>query len=166
MRFPGMSAGKESTYNAGDPGSISGLGSSPGERIGYPFQYSWASLVAQTIKNLTAMRETCIQSPNWGFFFPWRRKWQLTPAFLPGEFHGQRRLVGSSPWDRRVRHDWVTKHRTLKFIKRVDLILVFLAHKKIGGCKETLGSVGLSILLILVLELCVYISINSSHYTY
>ena len=31
-------------------------------------------------------------------FFPWRRKWQPTPVFLPGEFHGQRSLAGSSPW--------------------------------------------------------------------
>ena len=30
---------------------------------------------------------------------PWRREWQLTPGFLPGEFHGQRSLVGYSPWD-------------------------------------------------------------------
>ena len=52
---PGSSAGKESTCNAGDPGSISGLGRSPGEEIGYPLKYSWASLVAQTVKNLPAM---------------------------------------------------------------------------------------------------------------
>ena len=44
--FPCSSAGKESAYNAGDLGSISGLGRSPGEGIGYPLQYSWASLVA------------------------------------------------------------------------------------------------------------------------
>ena len=44
MGFPGSSAGKESTCNAGDPGLISGLGRSPGEGIGYPFQYSWDSL--------------------------------------------------------------------------------------------------------------------------
>ena len=44
--FPGSSAGKESVCNAGDPGSISESGSSPGEGIGYPLQYSWASLVA------------------------------------------------------------------------------------------------------------------------
>ena len=56
--FPGSSAGKESTCNAGDPGSISGLRRSPGEGIGYPFQYSWASLVAQMVKNLPAMQET------------------------------------------------------------------------------------------------------------
>ena len=55
--FPGSSVGKESTCNAGDPGSIPGLGRSPGEGIGYPLQYFWASLVAQMLKNLPAMRE-------------------------------------------------------------------------------------------------------------
>ena len=58
--FPGSSAGKESACNAGDPGSIPGSGSSPGEVIGYPVQYSWASLVAQTVKNLPAMWETWV----------------------------------------------------------------------------------------------------------
>ena len=56
--FPGNSAGKEADCSAGDPSSIPGWGSSPGEAIGYPFQYSWASLVAQTVKNLPAMWET------------------------------------------------------------------------------------------------------------
>ena len=60
MGFPGSSAGKKSTCNTGDHGSISGLGSSPGEGIGYPFQYSWASLVAQMVKNLPAMQETWV----------------------------------------------------------------------------------------------------------
>ena len=45
--FPHSSVGKESTFIAGDPGSISGSGRSAGEGIGYPLQYSWASLVAQ-----------------------------------------------------------------------------------------------------------------------
>ena len=58
--FPGGSAGKESACNAGDPGSIPGLRKSPGEGIGYPLQYSWASLVAQLVKNLPAMRETWV----------------------------------------------------------------------------------------------------------
>ena len=40
----------------------------------------------------------------------WRRKWQPTPVFLPGKSHGQRCLVGYSPWGRRVRRDWMTKH--------------------------------------------------------
>ena len=41
-----------------------------------------------------------------------RRKWQPTRVFLPGEVHGQRSLVGYSPWDRRVGHDWETKTYT------------------------------------------------------
>ena len=60
MGFPGSSAGKESTCNAGDPGSIPGLRRSPGEGNGYPLQYSWASLVAQMVKNLPALWETWI----------------------------------------------------------------------------------------------------------
>ena len=59
--FPGSSVGKESTCNAGDPGSIPGLGRSPGEGIGYPLQYSWAFLVVQLVKNPPAKRETWIQ---------------------------------------------------------------------------------------------------------
>ena len=52
MSFPGGSNNKESTCNAGDPGSISGSGRFSGEWIGYPLlpKYSWASLVAQLIK--------------------------------------------------------------------------------------------------------------------
>ena len=46
MGFPGSSVGKESACNAGDPGSIPGSGRSPGERIGYPLQYSWGSPTA------------------------------------------------------------------------------------------------------------------------
>ena len=63
--FPDSSVGKESAWNAGNPGSISGLGGSTGDRIGYPLQYSWASLVAQLVKNLPAMRETWVQSLDW-----------------------------------------------------------------------------------------------------
>ena len=63
--FPHSSFGKESSCNAGDPGSIPGSGSSAGEGIGYPFQYSWASLVAQLVKNLSAMRDTWVQPLGW-----------------------------------------------------------------------------------------------------
>ena len=52
--FPDSSVGKESACNAGDPGSIPVLGRSPGEGIGYPLQYSWASLVAQMVKKKSA----------------------------------------------------------------------------------------------------------------
>ena len=53
MGFPGSSASKESTCNAGDSGLNPGSGSSPGEGIGYPLWYSWASLVAQRVNNLS-----------------------------------------------------------------------------------------------------------------
>ena len=53
-------AGKESACSAGDPGSIPVSRISPGEGIGYPLQYSWASLVAQMVKNPPAMRETWV----------------------------------------------------------------------------------------------------------
>ena len=62
--FPGSSPSKESACNAGDPGLIPGLGRSPGDGAGNPFQYSGASLVAQLVKNLPAMQETWV--PNLG----------------------------------------------------------------------------------------------------
>ena len=62
MSSPESSVGKESACNAGDPGSITGSGRSAGEGIGYPLQYSWASLVAQLVKYLPAMWETGVRS--------------------------------------------------------------------------------------------------------
>ena len=55
------SAGKESTCNAGDPSLVPGSVRSPGEGIGYLLQYSWASLVAQMVKNLPAMQQTWVR---------------------------------------------------------------------------------------------------------
>jgi len=65
MGFPCGSAGKESACNAGDPSLIPGSGRSPGEGVGYPFQYSCDSLVVQTVKNPPPMRETWVLSLNW-----------------------------------------------------------------------------------------------------
>ena len=53
--FPDSSVGKESACNAGDAGLLPGSGRYPGEGIGYPFQYSRVSLVAQLVKNPLAM---------------------------------------------------------------------------------------------------------------
>ena len=64
--FPHSSVGKESACNTGDPGSIPGLGRSSGEGIGYPHQYSWASLVAQLVKNPPAVWETWVRPLGWG----------------------------------------------------------------------------------------------------
>ena len=66
LGFPGSSAGKASTCNAGDPGSISGSGRCPGGWIGCPLQHSWASLVAHMVKDLPAMQETWVRSLGWG----------------------------------------------------------------------------------------------------
>ena len=66
--------GKESAYNAGDPGSP-GSGISAGEGTGYPLQYSWAQC----------------RRPGfdpWLGKIPWRRERLPTPVFWPGEFHG------------------------------------------------------------------------------
>ena len=65
LDFPDSSVGKESACNAGDSGSIPGSGRSSGEGIGYPLQYSRASLVAQLVKNLPAMQETWVLSLGW-----------------------------------------------------------------------------------------------------
>ena len=65
LGFPGSSAGKESACNEGDPGSIPGSGRFPGEGIGYPVQYSCASLVPQMVKKPPAVQETWVQSLGW-----------------------------------------------------------------------------------------------------
>ena len=59
--FLDSSIDKESGCNAGDPGLIPGSGRSTGEGNGNPLQYSWASLVAQLVKNLPAMQEPLVQ---------------------------------------------------------------------------------------------------------
>ena len=88
IKFPDSSVGKESAYNAGDPGSIPELGRSAREGIGYPLQYSWASLVAQLVKNVGDLGSVpgLGRSPEEGKSYP-------TPVFWPGEFHGL-----YSPW--------------------------------------------------------------------
>ena len=58
---------------------------------------SGASLVAQEVKCLPAMRETRVRSQVGKI--PWRKKWQPTPVLLPGKFHGWSSLVGYNPWD-------------------------------------------------------------------
>ena len=93
--FLGSSTGKDSTRSAGDTTSTSGSGRSPGEGIGYPLQYPWVSLVAQTVKNLPGVQKPWVQTLGWEI--SWRRAWECPPVFLPGESHGQRSLVGYSP---------------------------------------------------------------------
>ena len=63
--FSDSSVGKESACNAGDPSWIPGSERSPGKGIGYPLSYSWASVVAQLLKNPPAMREIWVRSLGW-----------------------------------------------------------------------------------------------------
>ena len=109
LGFPGSPVGKESTCNAGNPSFTPGSGRSPGEGMGYPFQYSWASLVAQMINNLPAMRETRVRSlgrsPEGGHGSPLQYSCLENP-------HGRKSMAGYTPWGHRVRHDWATKHST------------------------------------------------------
>ena len=91
LGFPGGSASKESACNAGDPSLVPGSRRSTGEGIGYPLQHSWASLVAQLVKNLPAMWETWVNP--WVRKILWQRERLPTPVFWPGEFHGL-----YSPW--------------------------------------------------------------------
>ena len=65
LGFPNSSVGKEPACNAGERYSIPGSGRSPGEGVGFPLQYYWASLVARLVKNVPAMWETWIQSLVW-----------------------------------------------------------------------------------------------------
>ena len=65
IAFPHSSVDKESSCNAGGPSSIPGWGKSAGEGIGYPPQYSWASLVAQLVKNPPARQETWAPPLGW-----------------------------------------------------------------------------------------------------
>ena len=73
---------------------IPGSGRSTGEGIGYLLQYSWASLVAQLVKNLPAMQETWVQSLGWED--PLEKGMLPIPVFWPREFHGL-----YSPWGRK-----------------------------------------------------------------
>ena len=114
--FPGSSTGKESTCNAGDPGSIPEAGRSPGEGIGNPLQYSWASPVAHMVKNPPAMWEIWVQSlgredpleegmATHSIVLGWRIPWTEKPGGL------------QSRGSQRGRHDWATKHSTGKVEK-------------------------------------------------
>ena len=91
--FSGSSAGKESTYNAGDSGSIPVSARSPGEGIGYLLQYAWVSLLAQMVKNPPALWETWVQSLGWeaplekgkgthSSILAWRIPWTEEPGRL------------------------------------------------------------------------------------
>ena len=109
----------ESTYNAGDPGLIPGLGRSAGEGKKLPTSVFWPGelihVISKSQRGLSnfhfnfgtsqvalVVKKSVCQSRRLGFNpwvrkIPWRRKWQPTPVFLPGESHGQRSLAAYIP---------------------------------------------------------------------
>ena len=115
MGFPCGSAGKESACSAGDLGLIPGSWRSAGEGIGYSLQYSWASLVAQLVKNPPAMWETWVRALGWedplekgkathSSILSWRIPWTI-----------------QSMESQRIRHDWVTFTFTVGVAARLFL---------------------------------------------
>ena len=143
MDFPSSSAGKESTYNAEDPGSIPGSGRSPGEGIGYPLHYSWASLVAQMVKNPPAMQETWVRSLGWED--PFEEGMATHCSFLAWRIQWTEELGGLQTMGlQRVRHDWMTKHSsasTISFmlitLQSTSLALISSPSFRVSPLKDT-----------------------------
>ena len=102
---------KESPCNARDSSFIPGSGRSHGEGIGYPLQHSWASLVAQTVKNSPAMQET------WVWYLDWEDLLEEGMT-THSRILAWRILMDREAWrptsmgSQRVVHDWVTKNST------------------------------------------------------
>ena len=130
--FPGGSEGEESTHNAGNPGSIPGLGRSAGEGLGCPLHYSWASLVDQTVKNPPAMWETWVWSLDWedplekgtsthSSVLAWRVPWTEEPG---------------SPWPHKVLDmteqfsytNFLKLYFSFLFMSDIDLLFSYNVH--------------------------------------
>ena len=105
--------GKESDCNARDP---------TGEGIGYPLQYSWASLVAQLVKNPPAMQPAWVRSLDWED--PWRRERLPIPVFWPGEFHNCI-VHGVTKSQTRLSDFWFTL-KSFKMDRIFDLLISLL----------------------------------------
>ena len=121
---------KESACNAGDPGSIPGLGRSPAEGIGYLLQYSWASLVAQLVRNPPATQETWVWSLGWEdplekrmathfSILAWRIPWTVLSMGLL-----------------RVRHDWMTFTFTFSYVAYCAFLRAHMT-KNLPAMQET-----------------------------
>ena len=103
---------KNLSGNAGDLSLIPGSRRSPGELKGYPLQYSWPSLVTQMVKNLPAMRETTVRSLVWLGRAPGRGHDNPFQCSCLENPHGQRSLVGYSPWSCKESDMTATQHGT------------------------------------------------------
>ena len=89
-----------------------------------------ASLVAQSVKNLPENRRPGFDS--WVEKIPWRRKWQPTPVFLPGESHGQRSLAGYSPWSCQSQTRF-SDQTTNGYVIFHSMCITQFVHSSLGG---------------------------------
>ena len=95
-----------------------------------------ASLVAQMVKNMPAMRRPGFNP--WVGKIPWRREWQPTAMFLPGKSHQQRSLAGYSLWGCRVGHNWATYRFVIVWIIVYILYVSFWSSHCIQYCLHIL----------------------------
>ena len=118
-----VSVGNESTCNAGDPGSIPGLGRSAGEGISHSLHYSWASLVAHLVKKPPAMWVNLWVDPRFNLWvgkIPWRRERLPTPVFRHGECHGLHSLWGCKGSDVTV---WPSLSHSYILVNSIDKLV-------------------------------------------
>ena len=126
--------GSRSWWWMGKPGVLQSTGS---QRVGQDWatELNWIYISLGFPGGATGKEDTCQcrrqKRPRfypWVGKIPWRRKWQSTPVFLPGESHGQRSLVSYSPWGcKGVRHDWATKQQQQPlYISSTHLIIQML----------------------------------------
>ena len=147
--FPGHSAGKESACNAGDPILIPGSGRSPGEGIGHPLQYSWASLVVPLVENPPAMWETWVRSLGWedplekgtathSSILAWRIPWTIQSMELQRVSHDCLSLSLSVRNKSETHYFQVTQMLSLWIRIRQSLSLWF-PHVPAKGTSASLG---------------------------
>ena len=100
-------------------------------KLTFVYSMRWASLGAQTVKNLPAVRKT--QFRSLGQKNLWRREWLPTPVFLPGEFYGQASLEGCSPWGCKESNTtaWLTLSLSDFIVWGKDSHWLFLVHMDI-----------------------------------
>ena len=149
--FPGGTGGKEPACKCRrhrDMGSIPASGRSPGGGNGNTLQYSclenpmdrgaWQATVHRVAKSQTRLKRLSMHMCTFIYihiyiYISWRRKWQPTPVFLPGEFHGQRSLAGCSPWSHRESDmtKWLTQTHTrvYTYIHTTYIELLWLTSK-------------------------------------
>ena len=105
----------------------------------YVYLMIWASLVAQMVK-------ICLRCGRLGFDLwvrkiPWRREWQPTPVFLPGEFHGQRSLVGYSSWSHKESDmtEWLTQTTKSYDLRRHTILSSLFLWYTFKNCLSTMS---------------------------